>query len=154
MTTMCTPAPLPSPSHITPSHPSLHIIVLVIIHFLPITIISYCYLNICVLVIWIRCRVKPDIHPKTKPLDSQNLLTMFMVFVLFAVCWSPLNFIGFAVGVKPSLGFLIPERLFTSSYFIAHFNSCLNVVIYGTMNQNYKRIMLTVFQLAYRTYGD
>lgn len=138
---------------------ALYIIVLVMVHFfLPITIVSYCYLKIWVLVVQVWCRVKPNIHLKMKPHDSQNLLTMFVVFVLFAVCWAPLNFIGFAVAVKPSLGSSIPEWLFTSSYFMAYFNSCLNAVIYGAMNQNfrkeYKRMMLTVFQPAYRTDGD
>ena len=137
----------------------LYTIILVMVNFfLPITIISYCYLKIWVLVIQVQRRVKPDIHPKMKPHDSPNLLTMSVGFVLFAVCWAPLNFIGFAVAVKPSLGSSIPEWLFTSSYFMAYFNSCLNAVIYGAMNQNfrkeYKRIMLTVFQLAYRTDGD
>ncbi|KAK4814318.1 hypothetical protein QYF61_014832 [Mycteria americana] len=98
-----------------------------------------------------------QLPPKMKPHDSRNLLTMFMVFVLFAVCWAPLNFTGFAVAVKPPLGSSIPEWLFTSSYSMAYFNSCLNVVIYGAMNYNfrkeYKRIMLTVFQLAYRADG-
>ncbi|XP_050761577.1 melatonin receptor type 1A-like [Gymnogyps californianus] len=137
----------------------LYTIILVMVNFfLPITIISYCYLKIWVLVIQVQRRVKPDIHPKMKPHDSPNLLTMSVGFVLFAVCWAPLNFIGFAAAVKPSLGSSIPEWLFTSNYFMAYFNSCLNAVIYGAMNQNfrkeYKRIMLTVFQLAYRTDGD
>ncbi|KAM7101312.1 LOW QUALITY PROTEIN: melatonin receptor type 1A-like [Ciconia maguari] len=135
---------------------AMYTIILVMVHFLLITIVSYCYLKIWVLVIQVRHRAKPNFRPKMKPHDSQNLLTMFMVFVLFAVCWAPLNFTGFAVAVKPPLGSSIPEWLFTSSYFMAYFNSCLNVVIYGAMNnfrKEYKRIMLTVFQLAYRTDG-
>uniref|UniRef100_A0A8D0GA55 G-protein coupled receptors family 1 profile domain-containing protein n=1 Tax=Sphenodon punctatus TaxID=8508 RepID=A0A8D0GA55_SPHPU len=132
---------------------ALYTIAVVAVHFfLPITIVSYCYLKIWVLVLQVRRRVKPDIRPKIKPRDFRNFLTMFMVFVLFAVCWAPLNFIGFAVAVNPKLGSSIPEWLFTGSYFLAYFNSCLNAVIYGLLNHNfrkeYKRIILTVFQLS------
>uniref|UniRef100_A0A452HX18 G-protein coupled receptors family 1 profile domain-containing protein n=1 Tax=Gopherus agassizii TaxID=38772 RepID=A0A452HX18_9SAUR len=128
---------------------ALYTIAVVVIHFfLPITIVSYCYLRIWVLVIQVRRRVKPDTQPKVKSHDFWNFLTMFMVFVLFAVCWAPLNFIGFTVAVQPTLGSLIPEWLFTASYFLAYFNSCLNAVVYGAMNHNfrkeYKRIILTV----------
>lgn len=134
-------------------------IAVVVIHFfLPIAIVSYCYLKIWVLVIRVRRRVKPDTQPKIRAHDLWNFLTMFVVFVLFAVCWAPLNIIGFAVAVRPTLGSSIPEWLFTASYFMAYFNSCLNAVVYGAMNHNfrkeYKRIILTLFQLAYRTDGD
>ncbi len=87
---------------------------------------------------------------KIKPHDFRNFLTMFVVFVLFAVCWAPLNFIGLAVAIHPRLGQAIPEWLFTASYFMAYFNSCLNGVIYGVLNHNfrkeYKRIILAIFK--------
>nr|BDP38639.1 fluorescent sensor for melatonin [synthetic construct] len=74
---------------------------------------------------------------------------MFVVFVLFAVCWAPLNFIGLAVAIKPEVVVpLIPEWLFVASYFMAYFNSCLNAIVYGVLNQNfrreYKRIVVSV----------
>uniref|UniRef100_W5KUC3 Melatonin receptor type 1A like n=1 Tax=Astyanax mexicanus TaxID=7994 RepID=W5KUC3_ASTMX len=126
---------------------SLYTILVVVVHFiLPISIVTYCYLRIWILVIQVRRRVKPDTRPKIKPHDFRNFLTMFVVFVLFAVCWAPLNFIGLAVAVHPRLGQAIPEWLFTASYFMAYFNSCLNAVIYGVLNHNfrkeYKRIVL------------
>ncbi|XP_036404134.1 melatonin receptor type 1A-like [Megalops cyprinoides] len=131
---------------------SLYTITVVVVHFImPISIVTYCYLRIWILVIQVRKRVKPDIRPKIKPHDFRNFLTMFVVFVLFAVCWAPLNFIGLAVAVNPRLGLAIPEWLFTASYFMAYFNSCLNAVIYGVLNHNfrkeYKRIVLAIFKL-------
>ncbi|XP_061473409.1 melatonin receptor type 1A-like [Rhineura floridana] len=134
---------------------SLYTIMVVTVHFfLPIAIVSYCYLRIWVLVLQVRRRVKPDGRPKIKPHDVRNFLTMFMVFVLFAVCWAPLNFIGFVVALKPTLDSSIPEWLFTASYFMAYFNSCLNAVIYGALNHNfrkeYKRIILTLCRLVCR----
>ncbi|XP_048345952.1 melatonin receptor type 1A-like [Sphaerodactylus townsendi] len=130
---------------------SLYTIAVVVIHFfLPITIVSYCYLRIWILVLQVRRRVKPDVQPRIKPHDFWNFLTMFIVFVLFAICWAPLNLIGFAVALKPTLDSSMPKWLFTASYFMAYFNSCLNAVIYGALNHSfrkeYKRIMLTLCQ--------
>ncbi|KAJ8254968.1 hypothetical protein GJAV_G00199430 [Gymnothorax javanicus] len=131
---------------------SLYTIMVVVVHFiLPISIVTYCYLRIWILVIQVRRRVKPDSRPKIKPQDFRNFLTMFVVFVLFAVCWAPLNLIGLAVALNPQLGMAIPRWLFTASYFMAYFNSCLNAVVYGVLNHNfrkeYKRIVMAIFQL-------
>ncbi|KAL7840991.1 hypothetical protein SRHO_G00246820 [Serrasalmus rhombeus] len=129
---------------------SAYTIAVVFFHFiLPIMVVTYCYLRIWVLVIQVRRRVKPDNRPKLTPHDVRNFVTMFVVFVLFAVCWAPLNFIGLAVAVAPErLAPLIPEWLFVASYFMAYFNSCLNAIVYGVLNQNfrreYKRIVVSV----------
>ncbi|KAG7232527.1 hypothetical protein INR49_003679 [Caranx melampygus] len=130
---------------------SLYTITVVVVHFiLPIGIVTYCYLRIWILVIQVRRRVKPDSRPKIKPHDLRNFLTMFVVFVLFAVCWAPLNLIGLAVALDSRLSRAIPEWLFTASYFMAYFNSCLNAVVYGVLNHNfrkeYKRIVLIIFK--------
>uniref|UniRef100_A0AAQ4S4P4 Melatonin receptor 1A a n=1 Tax=Gasterosteus aculeatus aculeatus TaxID=481459 RepID=A0AAQ4S4P4_GASAC len=129
---------------------SAYTIAVVFFHFiLPIMIVTYCYLRIWILVIQVRRRVKPDNRPKLTPHDVRNFVTMFVVFVLFAVCWAPLNLIGLAVAIKPKEVIpLIPEWLFVASYFMAYFNSCLNAIVYGVLNQNfrreYKRIVVSV----------
>ncbi|XP_068936002.1 melatonin receptor type 1B [Petaurus breviceps papuanus] len=123
-------------------------IVVVVIHFLvPITIVTYCYLRIWVLVIQSRRRVKLTRKPRLKPSEVRNFLTMFVVFVIFAICWAPLNFIGLAVAINPlDMATRVPDGLFATSYFLAYFNSCLNAIIYGLLNQNfrkeYKKILL------------
>uniref|UniRef100_H3C5M0 Melatonin receptor type 1A like n=1 Tax=Tetraodon nigroviridis TaxID=99883 RepID=H3C5M0_TETNG len=119
---------------------SLYTIAVVVVHFvLPISIVTYCYLRIWILVIQVRRRVKPDSRPKVKPHDLRNFLTMFVVFVLFAVCWAPLNLIGLAVALDSGLSRAVPEWLFTASYFMAYFNSCLNAVVYGALNHNFRK---------------
>ncbi|XP_075466233.1 melatonin receptor type 1A [Ascaphus truei] len=134
----------------TQSVSSTYTIAVVFFHFiLPITIVTFCYLRIWILVIQVRRRVKPDNKPKLKPHDFRNFVTMFVVFVLFAVCWAPLNFIGLAVAVNPDTIIpRIPEWLFVGSYYMAYFNSCLNAIIYGLLNQNfrreYKRILISI----------
>ncbi|XP_020824152.1 melatonin receptor type 1A [Phascolarctos cinereus] len=120
---------------------SIYTITIVTFHFItPIIIVTFCYLRIWILVLQIRRRVKPDNHLKLKPHDFRNFVTMFVVFVLFAICWGPLNFIGLAVAVNPvKIVPRIPEWLFVSSYYMAYFNSCLNAIIYGLLNQNFRR---------------
>ncbi|XP_010152159.1 PREDICTED: melatonin receptor type 1C-like [Eurypyga helias] len=125
-------------------------ITVVVVHFIvPLSIVTFCYLRIWILVIQVKHRVRQDCKQKLRAADIRNFLTMFVVFVLFAVCWGPLNFIGLAVSINPSkVQPHIPEWLFILSYFMAYFNSCLNAVIYGLLNQNfrkeYKRILLTL----------
>ncbi|XP_078077561.1 melatonin receptor type 1B-B [Mustelus asterias] len=130
---------------------SSYTIAVVVVHFLvPITVVSFCYLRIWILVIQVRRRVKTDVRPGLKQTDFRNFLTMFLVFVLFAFCWAPLNFIGLAVAINPQkIAPKIPEWLFVLSYFMAYFNSCLNAIIYGLLNQNfrkeYKRIITSLW---------
>lgn len=98
----------------------------------------------------VRRKVKMEESPRIRPSDMRNFLTMFVVFVLFAICWAPLNLIGLAVAIDPShVAPRIPEWLFVVSYFMAYFNSCLNAIIYGLLNRNfrneYKRIVTSVW---------
>ncbi|TKS72520.1 Melatonin receptor type 1C [Collichthys lucidus] len=125
---------------------SYYTISVVVIHFLiPLLVVSYCYMRIWVLVIQVKHRVKPEQRTKLKPSDVRNFLTMFMVFVLFAVCWAPLNLIGLAVAINPvKVAPNIPEWLFVTSYFMAYFNSCLNAIIYGLLNQNFRKEYKTI----------
>ncbi|XP_043927757.1 melatonin receptor type 1B [Protopterus annectens] len=130
---------------------SAYTVAVVVIHFIvPITVVTFCYLRIWILVIQVRRRVKSEVNPRMKPSDLRNFLTMFVVFVLFAVCWAPLNIIGLAVAINPEdVAPKVPEWLFIISYFMAYFNSCLNAIIYGLLNQNfrqeYKRIILSLW---------
>ncbi|XP_004428829.1 PREDICTED: melatonin receptor type 1A [Ceratotherium simum simum] len=120
---------------------SAYTIAVVVFHFIvPMIIVIFCYLRIWILVFQVRRRVKPDNKPKLKPQDFRNFVTMFVVFVLFAICWAPLNFIGLAVASDPaSMVPRIPDWLFVASYYMAYFNSCLNAVIYGLLNQNFRK---------------
>ncbi|XP_049721128.1 melatonin receptor type 1A [Elephas maximus indicus] len=120
---------------------SAYTIAVVVFHFIvPMIIVIFCYLRIWVLVLQVRRRVKPDNKTKLKPQDFRNFVTMFVVFVLFAICWAPLNFIGLVVSLDPaSMVPRIPEWLFVASYYMVYFNSCLNAIIYGLLNQNFRK---------------
>ncbi|XP_042541046.1 melatonin receptor type 1B [Dipodomys spectabilis] len=113
----------------------------VVVHFLlPIAVVAFCYLRIWALVLQARRRATSERRPRLKPSDMRSFLTMFVVFVIFAICWAPLNCIGLAVAIDPEeLAAQVPEELFVTSYFLAYFNSCLNAIVYGLLNQNFRR---------------
>ncbi|XP_004382858.2 melatonin receptor type 1A [Trichechus manatus latirostris] len=116
-------------------------VAVVVFHFVvPVIIVIFCYLRTWILVLQVGWRVKPHNKPKLQPQDFRNFVTMFVVFVLFAICWAPLNFIGLAVAFDPaSMAPRIPEWLFVVSYHMAYFNSCLNAIIYGLLNLNFRK---------------
>uniref|UniRef100_A0AAQ4NY40 Melatonin receptor 1Bb n=1 Tax=Gasterosteus aculeatus aculeatus TaxID=481459 RepID=A0AAQ4NY40_GASAC len=97
---------------------SSYTVTVVVVHFLvPIAVVTFCYLRIWVLVIKVRRKVKMDESPRLRPSDMRNFITMFVVFVLFAICWAPLNLIGLAVAIDPSrVAPRIPEWLFVLSF--------------------------------------
>lgn len=113
----------------------------VVIHFLlPMAVVCFCYLRIWVLVLQARRKAKAERKLRLRPGDVRSFLTMFAVFVVFAICWAPLNCIGLAVAIDPEAVTLqVPEGLFVTSYFLAYFNSCLNAMVYGLLNQNFRR---------------
>ncbi|XP_043935160.1 uncharacterized protein LOC122808262 [Protopterus annectens] len=116
---------------------------------IPVSIVIFCYMRIWILVIQAKYRVKQNNKQKLKFNEVRNFLTMFAVFVLFAVCWGPFTAIGLTVSFSP-LGKIpgFADWLIIMSYFMAYFNSSLNGIIYGVFNRNfrneYKRIVLSV----------
>ncbi|XP_048201721.1 melatonin receptor type 1B [Perognathus longimembris pacificus] len=113
----------------------------VAIHFLlPLTAVAFCYLRIWAFVLQARRKAKAESKPHLRPSDVRSFLSMFTVFAIFAVCWAPLNGIGLAVAIDPqALAARVPEGLFVTSYFLAYFHSCLNAIVYGMLNQNFRR---------------
>nr|XP_004661940.2 melatonin receptor type 1B [Jaculus jaculus] len=116
-------------------------VAVVVVHFLlPISVVTFCYLRIWVLVLQARRKAKSESKLRLRASDIRSFLSMFAVFVIFAVCWAPLNCIGLAVAINPEeMAPQVPEGLFVTSYFLAYFNSCLNAIVYGLLNQNFRR---------------
>ncbi|XP_043935166.1 melatonin receptor type 1C-like [Protopterus annectens] len=127
---------------------SLTLIMAAFQFIIPITIVLFCYLRIWILVIHVKYRIRQDSKQKLKPSEVRNLLTMFAVFVTFAICWGPFSFIGLVVGFSPTgKAPTVPDWLLVQSYFMAYINSCLNGIVYGVFNHNfrseYKKIVLS-----------
>lgn len=120
-------------------------VTIVCIHFvLPLIIVSYCYTKI-----WIRvleARDPAGQNPENQFAEVRNFLTMFVIFLLFAVCWCPINVLTVLVAVSPKdMAGKIPNWLYLAAYCVAYFNSCLNAIIYGILNENFRREYWTIF---------
>lgn len=65
-------------------------------------------------------------NPDNQLAEVRNFLTMFVIFLLFAVCWCPINALTVLVAVNPKeMAGKIPNWVYLAAYFIAYFNSCL-----------------------------
>ncbi|XP_043935149.1 melatonin receptor type 1B-like [Protopterus annectens] len=118
---------------------STNITVATIHYIAPMMIIIFCYVRIWTLVIKVKYRVKKDGKKKLKPAEIKSFLTMFIVFVLFAICWSPFHISSLVMGLSPpNKAPRLPSWLFVTNYFTTFFNSCLNGIIYGLFNQNFR----------------
>ncbi|XP_006973982.1 melatonin-related receptor [Peromyscus maniculatus bairdii] len=120
-------------------------VTIVCIHFvLPLIIVGYCYTKI-----WIKVLAALDPagqNPDNQFAEVRNFLTMFVIFLLFAVCWCPINVLTVLVAVSPKdMAGKIPNWLYLAAYCVAYFNSCLNAVIYGILNESFRREYWTIF---------
>ncbi|KAM5196294.1 melatonin-related receptor isoform 2-T2 [Hipposideros larvatus] len=121
------------------------VVTIVCIHFvLPLLIVGFCYLRI-----WIKVLAARDAtgqNPDNQLAEVHNFLTMFVIFLLFAVCWCPINVLNVLVAISPKeVAGKVPYWLYLALYFIAYFNSCLNAVIYGILNENFRREYRVIF---------
>ncbi|XP_059943725.1 melatonin-related receptor [Mesoplodon densirostris] len=120
-------------------------VTIVCIHFvLPLLIVGFCYVRIWTKVL--AARVPAGQNPDNQLAEVRNFLTMFVIFLLFAACWCPINVLTVLVAVSPKeMAGKVPNWLYLAAYFIAYFNSCLNAVIYGLLNENFRREYWTIF---------
>ncbi|XP_068819172.1 melatonin-related receptor [Capricornis sumatraensis] len=120
-------------------------VTIVCIHFvLPLLIVGFCYVKIWTKVL--AARDPAGQNPDNQLAEVRNFLTMFVIFLLFAVCWCPINALTVLVAVNPKeMAGKIPNWVYLAAYFIAYFNSCLNAVIYGVLNENFRREYWTIF---------
>ncbi|XP_043935148.1 melatonin receptor type 1B-like [Protopterus annectens] len=126
------------------------ITVAVLHYIIPMTIIIFCYVRIWTLVIKVKYRVRKDGKQKLKPAEIKSFLTMFIVFVLFAICWSPFHISSLVMGLSPpGKAPRIISWLYVTSYFMMFFNSCLNGIIYGLFNQNFREEFKNILLLLW-----
>ncbi|XP_037678453.1 melatonin-related receptor [Choloepus didactylus] len=120
-------------------------VTIVCIHFvLPLLIVGFCYVKIWTKVL--AARDPAGQNPDNQLAEVRNFLTMFVIFLLFAVCWFPINVLTVLVAVGPKeMAGKIPNWLYLAAYFVAYFNSCLNAVIYGLLNENFRREYRAIF---------
>ncbi|XP_043935146.1 melatonin receptor type 1C-like [Protopterus annectens] len=128
-------------------NPFSNITVAFVHYIIPMSIIIFCYVRIWTLIIKVKYRVRKDGKQKLKSAEIKSFLSMFVVFVLFALCWSPFHITGMLVGFSPpGKAPKVPDWMSDINYFANYFNSCINGIVYGVFNQNfrqeYKNILL------------
>ncbi|KAM5221549.1 melatonin-related receptor [Ctenodactylus gundi] len=112
-------------------------------HFiLPLLVVGYCYLKM-----WMRVlAARAAQNAGDQCADVRHFVTTFVIFLFFAVCWCPVNVLTVLEAASPKeKASKIPNWLFLAACFIANFNSCLNAVIYGVFNENFRREYCTIF---------
>ncbi|XP_005406488.1 PREDICTED: melatonin-related receptor [Chinchilla lanigera] len=124
---------------------SVFTVTIISIHFvLPLLIVGFCYMRIWRKVL--EARAQAGQNPDNQLAEVRNFLTMFVIFLLFTVCWCPMIVLTVLVAVGPKeMASKIPNWLYLAAYFIAYFNSCLNAVVYGLLNENFRREYGTIF---------
>ncbi|XP_043935182.1 melatonin receptor type 1C-like [Protopterus annectens] len=129
--------------------------VTVCLYIFPVSIVILCYGNIWITVIQVKYRLKKDSKQTLQPSDMRNFVTMFSVFVVFAICWAPFTIPGLIGAFSPpGKAPNFPDWLFVLGFFSACFNSCLNGIVYGIFNKNfrqeYKRILWSLITFIMR----
>uniref|UniRef100_A0A8C5G4S8 Neuropeptide Y receptor type 2 n=1 Tax=Gouania willdenowi TaxID=441366 RepID=A0A8C5G4S8_GOUWI len=119
------------------------IFMLVVQYGLPLTINSVAYIRI-----WrkMRSRVcfrRNDLN-QLRNKTTKMLLTMVVVF---AVSWLPFHAFQLAVDIDSSLPSMKDFKLlFTVFHVMAMCSTCVNPILYGWMNSNYRAAFLSVFK--------
>ncbi|XP_043935215.1 melatonin receptor type 1B-like [Protopterus annectens] len=140
----------------------VYTLILELVHFVtPTIVVLFCYINIWILIIQVKYRVRQDAKEKLKPNELRQFFIMFLVFTVYIVCWGPSGVIGLILSINPKLVEQFSEWFAIITYFLTYFHSSMNAIIYGTFNKNfrdeYKNIILSfsaeifhVFRIACR----
>ncbi|XP_043935205.1 melatonin receptor type 1C-like [Protopterus annectens] len=132
------------------ANPFLTSVQTVLNFIIPLTIVIFCYTRIWILVIQVKYRIRHNSKQKLKANEVRHFLTMFAAFVLFAICWGPYSIPSLILAFSP-IGKtpILSDELFVVGFFMAYFNSCLNGIVYGICNPNFRQQYKTVFLSLY-----
>ncbi|XP_043935202.1 melatonin receptor type 1C-like [Protopterus annectens] len=124
---------------------------LALFHFIiPVTVVIICYSRIWILVIQVRYRIRQEGKQTLITLDLKHFVTMFMVFALFSVCWGPLCILGLVIAFSPVKQVpSFPDWIFDLGFYMASFNSCLNGIVYGVFNSNFRQEYIRIIQAVF-----
>lgn len=120
------------------NNPAFAVTIRCIYFILPLLIVGFCYVRIWIKVLTAHDQARQN--PDRQLAEVRNFLTMFVIFLLFAMCWCPINVLTVLMTVSPKeMVGKIPHWLYLAVYFIAYFHSCLNAVTYALLNENFQR---------------
>lgn len=135
-----------------PAGPVYHYVIsyLFFMYLLPLAIIIYCYIQILVQVWRKTSEGTESAQAQARALRRKKKITrmVFIVVVLFAICWAPIHIVNITVfvyefaKVDPSQ-FLQYFHLFT--LFLAYTNSIVNPFVYAFATTSFKKYFRRVF---------
>ncbi|KAM9734428.1 LOW QUALITY PROTEIN: neuropeptide Y receptor Y8a, partial [Menidia menidia] len=121
---------------------------LLVQYLLPLTLVFLCYLRI-----FLRLRRRRDMlerSRRTRGAQRINALLLAIV-VAFAVCWLPLNvFNALLDWHHQALPACQHDAVFSACHLAAMASTCINPVVYGFLNSNFQRELLSTLQRCRR----
>ncbi|XP_014679382.1 PREDICTED: melatonin receptor type 1C-like [Priapulus caudatus] len=103
----------------------------------PVAVTAICYMKVFIHVHKSKQRVAAAgaVQPKTKTSTASTELarTLCTIFVVFVISWTPMVFDFY---FDPNYDWPAPFFLF--AIFMAHFNSCVNPIVYGVTNRQFR----------------
>ncbi|XP_028584273.2 neuropeptide Y receptor type 4-2 [Podarcis muralis] len=116
-------------------------VLLLVQYCIPLLLIAVCYLNI-----YLRLRKREDMFRKkhecscrASHLKQINILLVLMV-TAFAVCWLPLHVFNTIDDWNYKfIPHCIHDLIFSLCHLVAMASTCINPVIYGFLNKNFKK---------------
>ena len=115
----------------------------------PVSIVAFCYGN----VYWTVAKNKKKVaawkqsntansRKANERVHSMRLArTLFIIFIVFIISWSP-----FTLLITFDFAETLPMQAYIFSVILAHTNSSMNCIIYGTTNQDFRRGYLKFLQ--------
>ena len=114
----------------------------------PVTLISVCYLKIYLHVLRSARQVQSTANSMSMSLKERMISmrlsrTLFIIFVTFVTCWTPYALI-IAIDVDDRL----PIELHATTVLVAHINSCVNCILYGATNRQFRKGYIKFLRLT------
>ncbi|XP_043846164.1 neuropeptide Y receptor type 4-2 [Dromiciops gliroides] len=134
----------------TAQHKSIYTILLLFLqYFAPLTFIIVCYLRI-----HRRLKRRRDLFKKNE--HSLGVMQMkrinsvlFSMVAAFAICWLPLHvFNGLEDWYHEAIPICYGNLIFLVCHLVAMASTCINPIIYGFLNSNFKKEMKSLFLIC------
>lgn len=78
--------------------------------------------------------VKSKVKKKLRQSDAKLLRSIFILVLAYAIFWFPETLLTLV-----DQGHVVPDSVYMSVAFLAHFNSSVNSIIYGLTNENFRK---------------
>nr|XP_033799155.1 neuropeptide Y receptor type 4-2-like [Geotrypetes seraphini]XP_033799156.1 neuropeptide Y receptor type 4-2-like [Geotrypetes seraphini] len=127
-----------------------------VMYMTSLLILQYCiplfFITVCYLRIYLRLQKRKDIFQKTEynsrmtNMKKINVMLASMV-AAFAICWLPLNIFNSIYDWNHEIiGICYYNLIFSLSHLLAMVSICINPIIYGFLNSNFKKEVKSVIQ--------